>query len=349
MNRSAVSIMAVLVGLLIVAAVVVAVVALIRIDVTGQKGSGLGSEFRFSYDLEHMGEIDPALILYQESAESISTGFERARAIAVGPGDKVYVAGDKAIRVFERAGVLAGEILLADAPTCLTIDTDGNIYAGVADHVEIYGDSVGKNATTWPGLGEKTVLTSIAVVGNDIYVADAGNRVVIRYNKSGKLINRIGQKDRQRGIDGFVIPSPNFDLAVADDGLLRVVNPGRHRIEAYTPEGDLEFWWGKFSMKIDGFCGCCNPTNFAMLAEGSFVTSEKGLTRVKIYDPEGKFVGVVAGPQQLLGHGDSSVCKTVAECQQGSFDVAVDSAGRILVLDTLRNEVRIFVKKKANS
>ena len=347
MNRSAVSIMAVLVGLLIVAAVVVAVVALIRIDVTGQKGSGLGSEF--DYDLEQMGRIDPKLILYQESVESISTGFERARAIAVGPGDKVYVAGDKAIRVFERAGVLAGEILLADAPTCLTIDTNGNIYAGVADHVEVYGDSVGKNATTWPGLGEKTVLTSIAVVGNDIYVADAGNRVVIRYNKSGKLINRIGQKDRQRGIDGFVIPSPNFDLAVADDGLLRVVNPGRHRIEAYTPEGDLEFWWGKFSMKIDGFCGCCNPTNFAMLADGSFITSEKGLTRVKIYDPEGKFVGVVAGPQQLLGHGDSSVCKTVAECQQGSFDVAVDSAGRILVLDTLRNEVRIFVRKKANS
>jgi len=346
MNCSGISRIGVLVGLLIVAAVVVTVVALIRIDVTGQKGSGLGSEF--SYDLEQMGRIDPELILYQESAESISTGFERARAIAVGPGDKVYVAGDKAIRVFERAGVLAGEIPLADAPTCLTVTAEGTIYAGVGDHVEVY-ELAGNRSASWPGLGEKAVFTSIVVVGSDVYVADARNRVIIRYDKSGKLINRIGQKDRQRGIDGFVVPSPNFDLAVADDGLLRVVNPGRHRIEAYTPEGDLEFWWGKFSMKIDGFCGCCNPTNFAMLADGSFVTSEKGLTRVKIYDSQGKFVGVVAGPQQLLGHGDLSVCKTVAKCQQGSFDVAVDSAGRILVLDTLRNEVRIFVKKKASS
>ncbi|MCK4850778.1 MAG: NHL repeat-containing protein [Phycisphaerae bacterium] len=346
MNCSGISRISVLVGLLIAAAVVVAVVALIGIDVTGQKGSGLGSEF--SYDLEQMGKIDPALILYQESAESISTGFERARAIAVGPGDKVYVAGDKAIRVFERAGALAGEIPLADAPTSLTVTAEGTIYAGVGDHVKVC-ELAGNRSASWPGLGEKAVLTSIAVVGSDVYVADARNRVIIRYDKSGKLINRIGQKDRQRGIGGFVIPSPNFDLAVADDGLLRVVNPGKHRIEAYTPEGDLEFWWGKFSMKVEGFCGCCNPMNFAMLADGSFVTSEKGLTRVKIYDPQGKFVGVVAGPEQLLGHGNSSVCKTVAECQQGSFDVAVDSAGRILVLDTLRNEVRIFVKKKSSS
>ena len=347
MNCSGTSRIGVLVGVLVVAAVVVAVVALARIDATGQKGSGLGSEF--SYDVEHMGIIDPALILYEESDESINTGFERARAIAVGPEGKVYVAGDKAIRVFEGGDVPVAEILLADAPTCLTVDADGNVYVGVGGHVEVYADLVGKNAATWPGLGENTVLTSIAVIGNDVYVADATNRTVIRYDAKGKLIHRIGEKDRQRGIEGFVIPSPNFDLAVADDGLLRVVNPGKHRIEAYTPEGDLEFWWGERSLAIEGFCGCCNPMNFAMLSDGSIVTSEKGLTRVKIYDPQGEFVGVVAGPQQLLGHSDSGVCRTVAECQQGSFDVAVDSAARILVLDTLRNQVRIFVKKGVGS
>ena len=329
-------------GLVVVVAV--AVVALVRSDVTGKKGSGLGSEF--SYDLEQMGKIDPQLVLYQESGETIRTGFKKARAVGVGPKDRVYVAGDKAIRVFGRGGAAVGEIALDGGPTCLTVDNDGTIFAGVGNHVEVYGDLVGKNVGSWEVPGEKSVLTSIAVVGEDVYVADAGNRVVMHYDKTGRLINRIGQKDRQRGIGGFVIPSPNFDLAVADDGLLRVVNPGRHRIEAYTPEGDLEFWWGKYSMQIEGFCGCCNPMNFALLADGSFVTSEKGLTRVKIYDRQGKFVGVVAGPEQLVGRGHSRVCETVEECQEGSFDVAVDSAGRILVLDTHRNDVRIFVKKE---
>ena len=67
---------------------------------------------------------------------------------------------------------------------------------------------------------------------------------------------------------------------MASDGLLRVVNPGRHRIEAYTFDGDLEFSWGKVSVGIEGFCGCCNPVNFAILSDGSFITCEKGLTRV---------------------------------------------------------------------
>ena len=56
----------------------------------------------------------------------------------------------------------------------------------------------------------------------------------------------------------------------------------------------------------------------------------------------------IAATEQLVGRGHSRVCETVEECQEGSFDVAVDSADRILVLDTHRNDVRIFVKKKAD-
>jgi len=214
------------------------------------------------------------------------------------------------------------------------------------DHVEVY-DRQGKRLATWQGLGDDAVLTSIAVSKNDVFVADAGNRIVLRYDTTGKLINRIGEKDQQRNIPGFVIPSPYFDLAVARDGLLRVTSPGRHHIEAYTFDGDLEFWWGQFSSSIEGFCGCCNPVNFAILEDDSFVTCEKGLVRVKIYDPAGTFVGVVAGPEQLVEGGASGVSEFGAGSQSGGFDVAVDGDGRIFVLDTIKNIVRIFTRKKA--
>jgi len=332
-----------LIGVVVVLAIVTAIFALARLDVIGRKGSGLGEQF--VYDVKDLAKIDPNLILYQENAPPIRTGFAHTRGLAVGRQGSIYVAGDKAIRTFSENGQLLAEIELSDVPGCLTVATDGKIYIGMKDHVEVYG-SQRKRLASWQSLGDNAVLTSIAVSKDDVFVADAGNRIVLHYDTTGKLINRIGRKDPQRDIPGFVIPSPYFDLAVASDGLVRVVNPGLHRIEAYTADGDLEFWWGKFSSALEGFCGCCNPVNFAILDDGSFVTCEKGLVRVKIYDPKGIFVGVVAGPEQLVEGGTSQICTLPGQCQAGGFDVAVDSQGRILVLDTIKNIVRTFNRKQ---
>lgn len=332
------------VGVLTAVAIVIAGVAVVRLDTTGKKGSGLGKEF--VYDVKELAKIDPKLILYEEATEAISTGFTDSHAITVDSQGSIYAAGDKAIRVFAASSNLVGEMKLADMPRCLTVSGDGKIYVGMKDHVEVY-DGRGERLATWESLGDDAVLTSIAVSKDDVFVADAGNRIVLRYDTTGKLINRIGEKDEDRNVPGFVIPSPYFDLGVAHDGLLRVVNPGRHRIEAYTFDGDLEFWWGEFSAGVEGFCGCCNPVNFAILEDESFVTCEKGLTRVKIYDAEGAFVGVVAGPEQLVEGGAALIDEWASVGKGGGFDVAVDARGRIFVLDTIKNVVRIFTKIKA--
>jgi hypothetical protein len=351
----------VFIGILTGLVIVVAIVVTLRLDTMGEKGGGLGSDFK--YNLEQLGKIDPNLILYKESAGPIKTGFEVTHAIFVDPNGTIYVAGDNAIRVFNDSGKLLNEITLPEAPKSLAVETveEGNaseasrIYIAMRDHVEVYNHQ-GKMLARWQSLGDKAVLTSIAVSKDNVFVADAGNRIVLRYDMTGKIINQIGKKDEDRNISGFVIPSPYFDLAVGRDGLLRVVNPGVHRIEIYTFEGDLEHSWGEFSSGIKGFCGCCNPVNFAILpgpdisgTEDRFVTCEKGLTRVKIYDLEGSFVGVVAGPEQLMEGGKVEICDTPAECQFGGFDVAVDAGGRILILDTIKNIVRIFSEIKSPS
>jgi len=334
----------ILVGVLIVIAVAIAIAALVRFDTTGKKGSGLGKEF--DYDIEDLAKIDPNLILYEEATGLISTSFGNSQSIAVDSDGTIYVAGDKAIRVLSENGDLLDEIKLTEPPGCLAVAGDGRIYVGMKNHVEVYNGQ-GKQVAAWKSLGDDAVLTSIVVSRNDVFVADAGNRIVLRYDTAGKLINRIGKKDVDRNIPGFVVPSPYFDLAIGRDGLLRVVNPGRQRIEAYTFDGDLEFWWGEFSMNVEGFCGCCNPVNFAILEDESFVTCEKGLIRVKIYDADGAFVGVVAGPEQLVEGGTNRIDEMVSGGQAGGFDVAVDAGGRIFVLDTIKNVVRIFTRIKA--
>ncbi|MBC8481229.1 MAG: hypothetical protein H8D47_01000 [Planctomycetes bacterium] len=333
----------VLVGLLVAVSVGIGVVALVLFDTTGGKGSGLDKDF--IYDIGDKVKIDPNLIFYTESSVPIVTGFKKSHAIAIDANGTIYAAGDKAVRLFESSGNSLGEIQLDSNPRCITVSKDGNIYIGMKNHVLVY-DANKKHLASWPHLNSDAVLTSIAVLKNDIFVADAGNRIVLRYDTNGKLLSRIGGKDNDRNIPGFVIPSPYFDLAIADDGLLRVVNPGRHRIEAYTFDGDLEFWWGIYSPNIEGFCGCCNPVNFAILEDGSFVTAEKGLVRVKVYDIDGNFTAVVAGPEQLVKSHEAEICQIPANCQAGGFDLAVDNKQQILILDTIKNVIRTFAKTR---
>ena len=85
-------------------------------------------------------------------------------------------------------------------------------------------------------------------------------------------------------------------------------------------------------MQLEGFSGCCNPSNIAMLSDGSFVTSEKGIERVKIHTPSGEFKTVVASPDMF------------EEGTRG-IDLAVDSKDRIYVLDPVKKLIRIFEKK----
>jgi hypothetical protein len=157
-------------------------------------------------------------------------------------------------------------------------------------------------------------------------------------------LGRIGQKDESRNIRGFIIPSPYFDVAVAPDGLLRVVNPGEHKIEAYTFDGHLEVSWGQRGLDVPAFCGCCNPAAMAILPDGRFVTGEKGIPRVKIYGPEGKFECVVVGPD-ILAPNFSATTETRDDLRLHPVDLAVDGKSRILVLDPNAGKLRIFEAK----
>jgi hypothetical protein len=298
---------------------------------------------RLLYDVDRLRRTDPKLIQYQEVGRFVSPQ-PNARRMAIGPYEHLLVAAGKRIVEIDKAGAALGEIQLTDEPRCVTVGADGKIFAGLRDHVEVY-DRAGERRAAWETPGQKSYFTGIAVGDEDVFVADAGARVVLRYDKSGKFISRIGEKNKDRNIPGFIVPSPFFDVELARDGLLRVTNPGRHRVEAYTREGDLEFFWGEPSMGIDGFCGCCNPINLALLNDGGYVTFEKGLPRVKIYSAEGKFESVVAGAESFTEN--AKVCGP-NDCSVGGLDGVVDSQGRIYILDLVANTIRVMERKKGS-
>ncbi|MFH1732121.1 MAG: NHL repeat-containing protein [Planctomycetota bacterium] len=291
-------------------------------------------------DMDEFAPTDPALVHYREAA-AINTGLAAVRGIAVGPHDRIYVAGDSAVRVFDAAGKALSTIKMPAEPRCLAVAKNGTLYVGMLDHVVVY-EADGARKPAWPSAGKDAIFASVAVSEENVLVGDAGNFVVLRYDTSGKLVGRIGEKDPRRNIDGFVLPSPYLDVAVGDDDLLRVSNPGRLRVEMYTLDGDPLGHWGKGGPEMDGFQGCCNPVQLAVLGDGAVVTSEKGLPRVKVHTKPGKLRSVVAGPELFL----PLRCPT-ADCTKGkTLDLAADGRGRILALDPSSNTVRIFVRKK---
>lgn len=295
----------------------------------------------FAYDVSRFSKTDPALIGWKEVGRQVCPG-QGHRRMAFGPNDVLHVAaGTQVIRLGAPAGV--GPIEVGATVNCAVVAADGTIYAGLRDHIEVFGAD-GQRRETWAKSDGRAWLSSLALGAETLFAADSGNRIILRYDLTGKLSGRIGAKDAERHVPGFIVPSPFLDVIVHPDGLLRVNNPGRHRFEAYTVGGDFEAAWGKPTAAIGGFCGCCNPIGLAVLADGRMVTCEKGLPRVKVYRADGEFESVVAGPELFPANAKAGAGPS--DSAQRGLDAAVDSRGRIHVLDRVTGEIRVFAPKQ---
>lgn len=315
--------------------VVVALFAVVRlIGLAGNCVSGRCRTLSGTLDasINAAGKTDPRLVGYSEG-KSLQTGLQECRGIAVDRSGRIYVAGDYAIRVCLGDGTHKLDIRTDAKPFCLAVGLDGTIYAGMQDHVEVF-DPGGRRTAVWGSQNKRACFTSIAVESGRIWVADAGNRAVLRYGRSGRLAQAIAEKDPAKHVPGLIVPSPYVDVSRAGDGAVWVSDPGRHQLELYASDGALKRSWGKTSFAIDGFSGCCNPTHFALLPGGGFVTSEKGIPRVKAYRPDGTFDCVVAGRESFAP-------------DVTGLDLAVGPGGRVLVLDPARRTVRFFTRVRA--
>ena len=111
--------------------------------------------------------------------------------------------------------------------------------------------------------------------------------------------------------------------------------------QSWKPLRSPQASWGRVSLAIDGFCGCCNPCRFNVLADGRFLTSEKGLPRVKIYTADGALQSVVADPAALGVTTANFSCGVSAPAFAPPI-VAADRDGRILLLHPRTGELDVY-------
>jgi len=284
---------------------------------------------QYELDVDEFKAVDPSLITYRET-KNYMIQAEHVAGIAYSD-NKLYVVGDQFLQVIHPDGTQIFKTSLPDHPTCVEVSDNGLIIVGFRNFIGKYSEK-GEQIWIVDTLGSKSVITAVAIKDPLVFVADAGKRIVHRYNMEGEYLDSFEGKTGGKDLHGFIIPSANFDLKVNNDGELWVVNPGKHSLENYTDDGKLRAHWENSSVKIDGFSGCCNPAHIALLPDGSFVTSEKLLVRIKVYKPSGEFLAVVAPP-------------TLFEEDGKAPDIAVDDNGSVYALDYYQNKIRVFEPK----
>ena len=256
----------------------------------------------------------------------ISSQFSEAlRGITVDQKDRIYAAGDSQVKVFDAAGALLQQWATFKPAFSVAVAGDGAVYAGEAGQVEIFSGG-GKLLNTWRDPERLGQVTAIGFFQTDVLVADSRDRCLRRYDRNGKFLNDIGKDNRMKG---FLIPNGVLDFSVDSKGIIHAANPGKHRVERYTREGKLLGHIGRFDgIDPEGFTGCCNPTNVAVVGADRIYVTEKAGPRAKVLDFSGKLIAVIA----------ADAFNEAAK----NMDIAVDSRGRVFVAETVRREIMVF-------
>ena len=290
------------------------------------------------YNIDKYKIVDSSKICYNEILHA-SISLEEINGIAVDQNSDIYITGDQEVQFFDSNLQIKAVFKLDTMANCIAIGGQNTLYLGIGAHVETFSKD-GQRISQWKPLNGEGYITSIVQIGGFVYAADAGNRVVLQYDEEGIIRREIGRKDTLHGINGLILPSLYLDVAAGPGDDLWVNNTGRHLLQSFSENGKLNTAWGETSIMLEGFAGCCNPVHFAILPDGYFVTYEKGMDRIKMYDRAGIFVCVVTAPTEI----DESA---LSNCNEGAkvHDLCVDpSSGNILVLDASKKMIRVFQK-----
>lgn len=258
--------------------------------------------------------------------DKVALDLDSARGLALDRENRLYIAAEKGVIRLGAAGTQEVCFPTSAPLTALAIGPQNQIFAAMRTGIVEFSPA-GEKQAAWGEEGEGPeqfqYITCLAVRGNFLYVADAGNRRIARYAVDGDYVDSVG---------GFFIPSPYFDCAINPAGELLVAHTGKHRVERYDGNMRMLSHWGQYGGTPSTFSGCCNPTHLAVLPDGNLTVTEKGIPTLKLFSPSGDL---------LAWLDDSHFPQTTR-----GLDLSVGNAGRLYLLEPHKKEVRVYEIKK---
>lgn len=214
-------------------------------------------------------------------------------------GGSIYLATPNAISIYGMSGELQTNFATPSDVRDLAVQDD-RIYALFPTRIEVY-DRQGNELQTIEACSENSDYCALAVCPEGIFVTDAANKNICKYNLDGSLARFI------QSPSGFVVPSYSFAITYVapagqeTEGRICCSNPGRHLVESYTLEGEFISSFGQAGADAGAFSGCCNPVIVTPANNGELLTSEKGIPRISCYSATGKFRSVLLDSKALGG------------------------------------------------
>ncbi len=212
-------------------------------------------------------------------------------SLCVSDSGVTYLGGDSYVSCYDKQLKKTWSIKTSGKITSLSVY--GDTIFGTTSEMIILLSLKGKLLDEWGPFEDNSIITSVTANRSFIVFADAGNKMVFVLTKDGRVKSMIGQTGEK-----FIIPSSYFDVAIDENNILFIANPGYRRIETRSIDGDLIRYFGSPGTAPGAFCGCCNPSHFVIIP-GGFITAEKGINRIKILNEKGDFVEFVSSDNKF--------------------------------------------------
>ncbi len=267
--------------------------------------------FSFSCEQTTAAEGDVQTVDYSFAQEIIKLPFTEALAFCLAPDGTFWIAVKGKLHHVNKHGKSLNEMKHPGTVTALEL-SDNVLYSATADSV-FKLDLKQNNTQNVPfiKLKQGSLITSLAISGERLFLADCAHKMVLAYDFAGKELWQ------SKGNGGFVIPSPYFCLCADGDDGIWVTNPGHRRLERYDKDGRyLSMWEPNKSVK---FIGCCNPAKMKILPDGTVVTLEKGMVRSRLFSPAGNVTKILVKPGTLIS-------------KDFTYDFAANDNGQVYIL-----------------
>lgn len=304
-------------------------------------------------------------------------GFTAPWSIAVAPGGMLYVlsrgtegAGTGVAAPNQRIGKLTiNEEFLGDFgrgdfvwPVSLALDKQGNLYCSdEAQHFIASYDGDGQLLGRWGEAGSEPGKlkgpTGLAFDSQDnLYVVDSQNDRIQKFTRDGKLLACWGSSGTGPG--QFNRP---WGITVDKENNVYVADWGNDRVQKFTADGQHLLTFGGTGLLAGDLK---RPADVAVDSSGDVYVTDWGNKRVQIYASNGDPITSLYGDAQQFSrwaqevvNSNPDVIKAYRRVKDltplGRFDrpvgIAVDEQDRIIVTDSTRGRLQVYVKEKGYS
>ena len=243
-------------------------------------------------------------------------------------------------------------------PSSVAVDSHEDLYVSDEYTCLIFRyDRDGNFLGSWGGRGtaegELNAPSGLAFDREDnLYVVDSLNHRVQVFTKEGRFLASWGGQGRGEG---------RFDMpwGIALDGAdnVYVADWKNDRVQKFSHEGEYLASFGGAAVSEDGLQ---RPTDVAIDAEGDVYVADWGSNRLNIYSPDGAFVTSFMGDADRLSpwawaevesnpdyvKARRRVDLTPERLFLRPVAVNVDDEGRIMVLETHRHRIQVYMKER---